>query len=214
MLTKTDIEAQIRDLQNQLKFSLVPIEQLGLSTRAYNALVRANIRTVQDIIDRDEEDGLRKIRNVGENSIDEIRRRVKEFQETYDGKTDMEEQIRGLQEQLEFGDVPIEQLDLSVRAYNGLARAGIKTLEDIINIDEERGLKRIRSLGRKSTDEIENKIKVYVKMHKNGNKKTELELLRARRDALLEIQKRIQAEKENANRLLGTYKRRKNNHYR
>ncbi len=55
----------------------------------------------------------------------------------------------------------IESMDLSVRAYNCLKRAGIKTLDDLLEIDTFDGFLNIRNLGRKSTDEIVNKIHSY-----------------------------------------------------
>ena len=51
----------------------------------------------------------------------------------------------------------IEEIGLSVRSYNGLHKAEIKTVEDLLKLDEER-LYRIRKLGRKSVDEILAKI--------------------------------------------------------
>lgn len=54
-------------------------------------------------------------------------------------------------------DVLIEELDLSVRSYNCLKRAGINTVEDLINRTDE-GLIRIRNLGRKNFEEIKRKL--------------------------------------------------------
>ena len=47
----------------------------------------------------------------------------------------------------------IEELDLSVRSFNCLKRAGINTVEDLINESEEDMMK-VRNLGRKSLDEV------------------------------------------------------------
>ena len=47
----------------------------------------------------------------------------------------------------------IEELDLSVRSFNCLKRAGINTVEDLINKSEEDMMK-VRNLGRKSLDEV------------------------------------------------------------
>ena len=53
------------------------------------------------------------------------------------------------------GDTPIEDLRLSVRSYNCLKRAGLCTVADIL----ARGsLKGIRNLGRKSMEEIQNRL--------------------------------------------------------
>ncbi len=47
----------------------------------------------------------------------------------------------------------IEELDLSVRSFNCLKRAGINTVEDLINKTEDDMMK-VRNLGRKSIDEV------------------------------------------------------------
>jgi DNA-directed RNA polymerase subunit alpha len=51
----------------------------------------------------------------------------------------------------------IEELDLSVRSFNCLKRAGINTVEDLINKTEEEMMK-VRNLGKKSLDEVINKL--------------------------------------------------------
>ena len=54
-------------------------------------------------------------------------------------------------------EMTIEELDLSVRAYNCLKRAGINTVEDLINKTEDDMIK-VRNLGRKSLDEVIGKL--------------------------------------------------------
>lgn len=54
-------------------------------------------------------------------------------------------------------EMTIEELDLSVRSYNCLKRAGINTVEDLINKSEEDMMK-VRNLGRKSLEEVINKL--------------------------------------------------------
>ncbi|MCL2507557.1 MAG: DNA-directed RNA polymerase subunit alpha [Oscillospiraceae bacterium] len=54
-------------------------------------------------------------------------------------------------------EMTIEELDLSVRSFNCLKRAGINTVEDLINKTEEDMMK-VRNLGRKSIDEVVAKI--------------------------------------------------------
>ena len=51
----------------------------------------------------------------------------------------------------------IEDLDLSVRSYNCLMRAGIRTVEELKALTEDEFL-HIRNLGRKSTEEIRSKL--------------------------------------------------------
>ena len=55
-------------------------------------------------------------------------------------------------------DMTIEELDLSVRSYNCLKRAGINTVEDLTLRKEEEMMK-VRNLGRKSLDEVCNKLR-------------------------------------------------------
>ncbi len=55
-------------------------------------------------------------------------------------------------------DMTIEELDLSVRSYNCLKRAGINTVEDLTLRREEEMMK-VRNLGRKSLDEVVGKLK-------------------------------------------------------
>lgn len=52
-----------------------------------------------------------------------------------------------------FREMTIEELDLSVRSYNCLKRAGINTVEDLANKTEEDMMK-VRNLGRKSLEEV------------------------------------------------------------
>ena len=50
-------------------------------------------------------------------------------------------------------EMTIEELDLSVRSFNCLKRAGINTVEDLINRSEDDMMK-VRNLGRKSLEEV------------------------------------------------------------
>jgi len=54
-------------------------------------------------------------------------------------------------------EMTIEELDLSVRSYNCLKRAGINSVEDLIQRNEEDMMK-VRNLGRKSLEEVVNKM--------------------------------------------------------
>ncbi|MBQ8435731.1 MAG: DNA-directed RNA polymerase subunit alpha [Oscillospiraceae bacterium] len=54
-------------------------------------------------------------------------------------------------------EMTIEELDLSVRSFNCLKRAGINTVDDLINKSEEEMMK-VRNLGKKSFDEVKEKL--------------------------------------------------------
>jgi DNA-directed RNA polymerase subunit alpha len=54
-------------------------------------------------------------------------------------------------------DMTIEELDLSVRSYNCLKRAGINTVGELINKTEDDMMK-VRNLGKKSLEEVQQKL--------------------------------------------------------
>ena len=54
-------------------------------------------------------------------------------------------------------EMNIEDLDLSVRSYNCLKRAGINTVEELVQKDEDEMMK-VRNLGRKSLEEVQQKL--------------------------------------------------------
>ena len=54
-------------------------------------------------------------------------------------------------------EMPIEELELSVRSYNCLKRAGISTVEDLAGKSQDDMMK-IKNLGKKSLDEVTNKL--------------------------------------------------------
>ena len=55
-------------------------------------------------------------------------------------------------------DMTIEELDLSVRSYNCIKRAGLNTVEELTRKTEEDMMK-VRNLGRKSLEEVVEKLK-------------------------------------------------------
>ena len=54
-------------------------------------------------------------------------------------------------------EMSVDDLELSVRSFNCLKRAGIDTVEDLINRTEEDMMK-FKNLGKKSLDEVKNKL--------------------------------------------------------
>lgn len=54
-------------------------------------------------------------------------------------------------------ELPIEELELSVRSYNCLKRAGIANVEDLVN-KSQADMMKVRNLGKKSLDEVTNKL--------------------------------------------------------
>lgn len=64
---------------------------------------------------------------------------------------------KNLGEKEKLLEMTIEDLDLSVRSFNCLKRAGINTVDDLINKSEEEMMK-VRNLGKKSFDEVKEKL--------------------------------------------------------
>ena len=80
----------------------------------------------------------------------------------FDGMSDIAQKAEVFQERKEVEEnlmleMPIDDLDLSVRSYNCLKRDGFEKVGDIINLTEE-NLKGIHQLGKKSIEEILQKI--------------------------------------------------------
>ena len=55
-------------------------------------------------------------------------------------------------------ETPIEEIEFSVRAYNCLKRAGVNTMQDLID-KRESEVNKIRNLGKKSLKEVIDKVK-------------------------------------------------------
>lgn len=170
--------------QNNIVSSLmIPIENLGLSVRSFNCLKAANIETLGELVSFDKEVIL-KFRNMGKKSIQEIENVVdaKGLWFGFDIKTINQGVDTRLQiipncetakssdtvkehEQDEVVDtsvlsIPIEDLGLSVRAFNCLKMAEIETLGELVAFKKE-ALLRFRNLGKNSLFEIEEIVKSY-----------------------------------------------------
>ena len=67
-------------------------------------------------------------------------------------------------------DEPIEALELSVRAYNCLMRAGIRTVGDAIDLANENSIAQMRNAGKKTVSEIKTRLLVlgYEMLDENG----------------------------------------------
>jgi DNA-directed RNA polymerase subunit alpha len=74
--------------------------------------------------------------------------------DAFSGEIMVEKDEKGKEKVLEM---TIEELDLSVRSFNCLKRAGINTVEDLINKSEDDMMK-VRNLGRKSLEEVQEKL--------------------------------------------------------
>lgn len=124
------------------------IEKLNLDARSYNALGRAKINSISDLVALDEKQ-LKRIRNLGKKSIDEIVDKVHEL--GYEFKKSEEKTNQEESENQE--KTSIKKLNLSGRPYKALLRNEVNYVEDLIELDEET-LRNTRNIGKKSFDEI------------------------------------------------------------
>ena len=78
-----------------------------------------------------------------------------DLSETMGNKSTVVEKIENQRDKVM--EMTIDDMDLSVRSYNCLKRANINTVEDLISKTEEEMMK-VRNLGRKSLEEVINKL--------------------------------------------------------
>ena len=90
-----------------------------------------------------------------------INEHVNLFIELCDNMGDMQIMVaKEEDEQVKVLEMPIEEMDLSVRSYNCLKRANINTVEDLIKKSKGDMLK-VRNLGLKSIEEVVAKLESY-----------------------------------------------------
>ena len=134
----------------------ISIDNIELSNRARNALHREKIETVEEMTALTEEE-LLNIPNLGRKTADEILAKIKEIKGgaagTESGNPSSTEKEIDLSS-------PLCDIGLSRRSFNALRREKIATVEDMISLTEQ-DLHQMRNLGKKSVDEILEKIKLY-----------------------------------------------------
>lgn len=90
-----------------------------------------------------------------------INEHVNLFIELCDNISDMQIMVsKEEDEQVKVLELPIEEMDLSVRSYNCLKRANINTVDDLIKKSKGDMLK-VRNLGLKSIEEVVAKLQAY-----------------------------------------------------
>lgn len=79
------------------------------------------------------------------------------FSNLTDGVPDVEMTEKEVNDRDRLLEMSIEELDLSVRSFNCLKRAGINTITELVSKTPDEMMK-VRNLGRKSLDEVEEKL--------------------------------------------------------
>ena len=159
------------------------IEQLNFSIRTYNCLKRAGIESL-DVLAYFTEEELRKVRNLGQRSFEEIVAKMQEYGIHFE--TEEEEKNSKF-------STDMVQLNLSTRAYTCLKREGIKSLDELADMTEER-LRNVRGLGKSTFEEIVNKMQEYGIAFKGNNeqeqnkKRTSKEIAEASISSLTDIE--------------------------
>ena len=141
-----------------------PIESIGLSNRATNALRRGGVHTVGALIQMSQRD-IGGLRNVGVLSREEIMKAIesiiqsgkvgcnkcKETQETNIGNVLRTGRISELLPEIE--SISLDDVPFSVRARNALKRANIQTASELIQMSEK-DIISLRNVGTQTRDEI------------------------------------------------------------
>lgn len=146
-------EPERRSLSSEL--NEMEISELNLSVRSFNCLKRAGCDTVGQILAMLEEDenALRRIRNLGSRSEKEILESVEKAKETYGGKNGSSTKIpEGRRVMIRPArrvlDMEIEQFHLSEPALSRLKKDGVHRVRDLYEADlrQEPGWYAVREL--------------------------------------------------------------------
>lgn len=92
--------------------------------------------------------------------IEKVRKETKLLQEIMATGRPIAEAEAVIHEHFKNWNVDIENMDLSVRAYNCLKRAGFNKVCDLVGMTREKFMK-VRNLGRKSMEEVIEKLKLW-----------------------------------------------------
>lgn len=171
----TTIEG-INKCREYLKAHDIRIANMGLSVRAYNSLSATGITFLSEIVGRSLSE-IRDLNNLGKLTAEEVYytwvdyvTKVKSeilpdvftdkaqwFIKELANREDYRDKIL---EYVYYNNEPIENLNLSVRSFNCLDSAGIKTLHDLIMLSPIE-LANLKNMGATSLNEIKNTIDSY-----------------------------------------------------
>ena len=165
---KEKIVKYILDKKNDCKESVehvTTLEELDFSVRSYNCLKKgAGINDLSELLEKFESlKDLKRVRNMGRKSLDEIIDKVHSLGYKFKFEIEPEQKQEETEPKdislLALDEIAISDLGLSVRSYNCLNRAGINDLSELLEKYESfEDLMKVRNLGRKSLDEIIDKV--------------------------------------------------------
>lgn len=136
------------------------IDVLDLSVRSFNALMRAQLSWLTDLVGKTEKE-IQSVKNLGNHSSDEVRQRLNDYLHSKADKLSQPEYTHSETQDAVIEDeyvtvaisVPLEEMGLSARSFNCLKRAGITNSNELMALTEEQ-LRKIKNLGDKSLEEI------------------------------------------------------------
>lgn len=130
----------------------VPLDELGFTVGTYNCLKRAGIFSLGEICKKTMED-MTHVRNLGRKRLEEVLSKLEEYDLSLKDSEEEEVVTDTNNESDELLEKDIGEMELSIRSYNCLKRAGINTIGDLCSKSFE-DMMRVRNLGRKSLEEV------------------------------------------------------------
>lgn len=146
-----------------------PLEELQLSVRAYNALRRAEIQTVEEVASLSDEQ-LLAIPNLGTRALAEIKERLNVYQgelPVFGVVQPVEMSATDSQPQDARQDISLRVLDLTIRVHRALERGGIFSLAQLTNMSPEQ-IRDVRNIGEKGAAEIAEKLAICLESYSKG----------------------------------------------
>ena len=138
------------------------IRDLAISARARGCLISAGYTTLEEITELTDDD-LLGIRNLNGKCVKEIRNAIDEYkqgdeiEDVIDDSIWIDDEIEESSIVSDVMELDIDELELSIRSYNCLKRAGINTVRELCDRTPE-DLRKVRNLGRRSYEEVLSKL--------------------------------------------------------
>ena len=155
--------SQMNNKSEEQSLQTIPVDSIYTPVKRVNFTV--NSTRVGQVMNYDEltlevwTNGTIKIEEAISLSAKILIEHFKLFMTLIDSNNDMEIMIEKEEDKKEkVLEMTIEELDLSVRSYNCLKRAGINTVQELANKSIEDMMK-VRNLGKKSLEEVERKLR-------------------------------------------------------
>ena len=138
----------------------IDIFELYLPDFIYESLKNNNLNFISDLVNYDKEN-LKNINNLSEDDLKIIIESLIDFEKTFSLKRP--QRLKDINQDIKkesSENIPIEYLNLPLRAYNPLRRNGIKFISDIFKFDEDE-IKQFKNFGQNSWKELENALENF-----------------------------------------------------